>query len=517
MADIGIIKFQLASLQFGMFADRILEIVRVTDVRAIPRPLPYVVGFTEIRNYVVVIVDLRRRLGLPPVPLIKGATMIVANMSSGMLGLLVDSISHFKRISQEELLSPIPIAGFPAHLLSGVLAENDDMIIVPDFDRIFSSYIRIQVLPITPSEKIAFQYRSTPGAITRTLETMIVTRQFLDEKIIKKLSRSISLAAVHVHKITSYYPNFHPKKSRTEIQKPDVLESPKAGDASYSSLSRQLELQYQRKQREEYVHKEGNAEFRKHPSPFTKKYLDTLWEGLLASTGVTGEELFPEIPVPSPEVMISHPEVGGDIARTLRISAVRLRKYFTYYAQQTAKKPPDPLAVIRKQPSQATIQTLDDHLEEFKRSHLELQNVLQWLCDKQYTLKRRHINWLTKHYHISPVKLAALLSLFPKLSFDLTPETEEVSSSEETFRSQEVQHEEEEQEQPQADDTMYHLQQFKIPSSADAIRQCLQRLSEEGLLQENSAIRYAAMQLRVSTCRLSKLRSYYDMKLDSHQ
>ena len=50
MPDIGIITFQLAGINFCMYADRILQIVRYTGVRQIPRPLSYIVGVVELRK-----------------------------------------------------------------------------------------------------------------------------------------------------------------------------------------------------------------------------------------------------------------------------------------------------------------------------------------------------------------------------------------------------------------------------------------------------------------------------------
>ena len=69
MTENGIIKFQLANIQFGIFADHILEIVRLGSFREIPMPLPYIIGLTQMRDYIVVIADLRKRLGLTPLPL----------------------------------------------------------------------------------------------------------------------------------------------------------------------------------------------------------------------------------------------------------------------------------------------------------------------------------------------------------------------------------------------------------------------------------------------------------------
>ena len=105
MADIGIIKFQLAQMDFCMYADPILEIVRYTGVRRIPNPLPYVVGIIELRHHIVTVVDLRKRIGLLSLPFTPNTVMIVATLSSGTYGILVDMISDFRRKCPAETLS----------------------------------------------------------------------------------------------------------------------------------------------------------------------------------------------------------------------------------------------------------------------------------------------------------------------------------------------------------------------------------------------------------------------------
>ena len=519
MADIGIIKFQLADLSFGMFADRILEIVRLTDFRAIPRPLPYVIGITELRHYIVVIVDLRKRLGLSPTPLDQGATMIVANISSGMIGLLVESISYFKGIPEEKILPPISIAGFPAKLLHGELAEEEeeDILIIPDFDKIFSSYIHMQLFPISLSEKIAFRFRATPGSITRTLENTLIARQYLDEDIIKKLPRSMSLPSVQVHKVTSYYPNFQPKRNTSKSQKQLRSHFPntRAGDERYSSLFEQVVSQYT-----------GQTYERAGPQPDLKTRIPTL---LLPDSGKEAismleamlhaaedrEEQNPAKPSVSSQRLLSHPDMGREAAKVLHMSPVRLTKYLTYYPprreafEHTTEQKKSVVQDFNS--TQTAARSLEERLEELWRSHLSLEEVLHVVNDEYLVLTREHIRWLRTHYQIPLMKLARLIRLFPKLQVDLSPEDEKAEDVQGLEKEQGVHDNNNELEQPNRDYTFLKPQMSHSKFSKNIMR-CLRLLSERELLADDHVIRYVAGQLRVPTCRLSKLRSYYQMK-----
>jgi purine-binding chemotaxis protein CheW len=220
MADIGIIKFQLGGMNFCMYSDRIVEIVRYTGVRKIPRPLPYVVGLIELRKHIVVVVDFRKRVGLSPITLSKDTVMIVVNLSSGMVGILVETISDFRRVTEKLILPPIAIAGFPEHLLHGVLTEKDDIMLIPNLDQIFASYINIRLVPISPPERIAFQYRFTHGALTRTLEGILLSQPALDPEIVRKLPHSLCLPSTLVHRMISYYPDFQSRQVSGKNMKP---------------------------------------------------------------------------------------------------------------------------------------------------------------------------------------------------------------------------------------------------------------------------------------------------------
>ncbi len=238
--DIGIITFQLGGMNFCVYADRILEIIQYNGVRKIPRPLPYIVGLMRLRKHIVVVVDLRKRLGLSPISLSKDTVMIVVNLSSGITGILVDAISDFKRIQEEKIVPPIPIAGFPESLLNGIFAEEGDIMLIPNLSKIFSSYLNIRLVPISPSEKIAFRYRFTAGALTRTLEDNLLNQCYLDYEVVRKLPQSLCLPSVSVHKITSYHPDFQPRKPLGKEQRWILSQTLRAGDEKYASLSQQL-------------------------------------------------------------------------------------------------------------------------------------------------------------------------------------------------------------------------------------------------------------------------------------
>ena len=509
MPDFGLIKFQIADIQFGMFADQILEIVRLDNFRPIPKPLPYIVGLMELRNYIVTVVDFRKRLGLSPLRHDQGTTMIVVKLSSSVIGLLVESISNFKRVPEEDVLSPFSIAGLSAHLLQGVLAVDEDIMIIPDLDKIFSSYIPMHLSSITPSEKIAFQYRSTPGAISRTLENTLVSQGYLDEDIILKLPRSMSLPSVQVHKFISYYPDFQPSQKthdRDEAISGIHQQQTKAADESYTSLSKRLESQQQ------HLYPRRDQQPQNHVQALLfspKKRGGQAFETLLQQSSSDEKQQI------TPQQVLSEREVGRQIAKSLRVTPVRLNKYFTYYPHSsiTSNCYPSPhdffTRINSERQSAISLFSLDDRLNELLRhSRYSLQRVLQTLEKEGYALQQKALRRICEHYQVSQIAIARLRSNFPELRLDFTIETEKThpQAEEENTRAQN-QIESSENDLALDSESRQKLE-LSVGKMAD-LNVCLQELANREKLEDNRAVRYAAAQFHTATCRLSKLRSYY--------
>jgi purine-binding chemotaxis protein CheW len=513
VADIGIIKFQLGGIHFCIYADQIVEILRYTGVRRIPKPLPYVIGLIELRKYIVVVVDLRKRLGLSPITLSKDTIMIVINISTGMIGVLVEVISDFKRIPESMVLPPIAIAGFPEQLLSGVVAEEEDILIIPDFNKIFSSYINLRLAPISPSEKIAFQYRFVPGSLTRTLEQNVLSHYYLDHAIVKKLPHSLCLPSVRVHKVTSFYSDFQPQKYPVERkeQRRVLLQHVRTGDEKYLSLSQQVSPQ------QKQSIQEGQAKGESQDSrpdmidslvPDPHAPVPNLLEHILHTI-----ERPHRIPAPS---LSSRLDTGRQIAKTLQVSPTRVTKYLTYYAQSSSTtrsdNEPEPARLASQPP-----QTLEERLRELLQRNYPakgeeispyLLRTLQSLHDDRYVLTRAHLETICAHYQVAPIKMAKFGSFFPEYAFVL--ETESIADKETAENTkQETKNGKRGTRDDKDSSPFLELRALSLEPSPTSVSEYIQYLAEKGKLSEVRYVQYVASYTRVPTCRLSKLRSYY--------
>lgn len=487
-------------MNFCMYADHILEIVRYTGARKIPCPLPYVVGILELRRHIVTVVDFHKRVGLPPFALSQDSVMIVTILSSGTFGILVDNISDFRRIPEEQILPPISIAGLPEHLLRGVLTDADDILPIPDFDKIFSSYIHIHLVPINSSDRIAFQYRFTPGSLTQTLEHNLLAQQTLDYAMVKKLSRSLYVPSTKVHRMTSYYADFHPHRHREEEQASWQFRPSRAGDEKYALLARQFGEQHRE------IGKSRSGPVSPKPdqvadifsesdiSPSAAIALEQVLHRLSAQPGATSA-----FRADAPKHLRS--SVGRPLAQKLQCAPVHITKYFAYYRPVTAHNG----GSLTSQSPKALSPDGRSRTAQIRNSSETpvhaLLKTLDILHQEQRILTPEAIAKLCAEYQVSSLKLARILSFFPEYRVPVnlnSPATPEDVAKGAHKRAHLEEDSSIEQPAPPA-----------IDPTQPFVNDYLWQLADQHRLFDEQAIRYVASQRGMPTCRLSKLQRYY--------
>lgn len=94
---------------YALPIERVREIVRLRSITPVPRVPDAVRGVISLRGEIVQVLDLRRRLGLPPVAL-EGQgrhRIVVLHGDDGqMAGLLVDRVSEVLRTPADALRAP---------------------------------------------------------------------------------------------------------------------------------------------------------------------------------------------------------------------------------------------------------------------------------------------------------------------------------------------------------------------------------------------------------------------------
>jgi len=122
---------------YALPVERVREIVRLRPITPVPRLPEAVRGVISLRGEIVQVIDLRRRLGLPPGDTVEGRSrhrIVVLHGDDGqMAGLLVDRVSEVLRTRADALRAP---AGRETEAVAALVPYGERFVSFFDVDRL---------------------------------------------------------------------------------------------------------------------------------------------------------------------------------------------------------------------------------------------------------------------------------------------------------------------------------------------------------------------------------------------
>jgi purine-binding chemotaxis protein CheW len=146
--------FLLDGRLFGIDVERVQEVLRPPGMTRVPLAPPEVAGLINLRGLVVVAVDLRACLGLPPRPAGREPVDLVVRMPDGPVSLLVDEVADVLEIEPsafEEI--PETVTGRAREILRGTYKLKDRLLLVLDVERTLAAVGRVDAAPPTSDER----------------------------------------------------------------------------------------------------------------------------------------------------------------------------------------------------------------------------------------------------------------------------------------------------------------------------------------------------------------------------
>ncbi len=151
-----LLSFRLGEEHYAVDILRVLEIRVLATTSRLPRAPAYVRGVMNLRGTVVPIVDLRRRLGLEPVPPARHTVVMLLRVESGehprTLGMVVDAVSDVVEVTREQERP----AGEGSGFTEGLAMLDHEVLILLDVDRLLDPE-RFEGVgpdgPATPTER----------------------------------------------------------------------------------------------------------------------------------------------------------------------------------------------------------------------------------------------------------------------------------------------------------------------------------------------------------------------------
>jgi purine-binding chemotaxis protein CheW len=128
--------FLVGGLFFGVEVLRVQEVLRFQPMTRVPQAPDVIEGLINLRGQIVIAIDMRRRLGLPPRTDEQTPMNMVVRTEDGAVSLLVDEIGDVLDVDAAIFERP-PANLDPAasHLIRGIYKLKDRLLLVLDAER----------------------------------------------------------------------------------------------------------------------------------------------------------------------------------------------------------------------------------------------------------------------------------------------------------------------------------------------------------------------------------------------
>ena len=145
-SSIRLITFRVGPETFVLDIMAVRQIVPYAGSTSVPSAPSFVEGITVLRNEVIPVVDLRRRL-YPALEQERDEPLILITLTSaGVIGFKVDEVRRIITVSPEVLLPPPPIVrGIKGELLIAVIPHGDETLLVIDVESVLSEDEKVEL------------------------------------------------------------------------------------------------------------------------------------------------------------------------------------------------------------------------------------------------------------------------------------------------------------------------------------------------------------------------------------
>lgn len=138
--DLRLITFRLGSETFVLDIMAVRQIIPYNGSTPVPTAPEFVEGIIVLRNEVIPIIDLRRRLYPQLGTAAEQPLVLITDTGMGVIGLKVDEVRRIVSVGSDSLLPPPPLVrGIRGELLIAVISHADEIYLLIDIENVLST------------------------------------------------------------------------------------------------------------------------------------------------------------------------------------------------------------------------------------------------------------------------------------------------------------------------------------------------------------------------------------------
>ena len=131
------VVLSLDSSEYALPVQSVIEVLRMVALRPLPEAPPFLAGLLNLRGQGIVVLDLRKRLGLSDKEADLDSQIVIVETKNGPLGLIADEVREIIPLPQSALESAGNLAG-TSPMVTALAHFGERLILVLDLDRLVS-------------------------------------------------------------------------------------------------------------------------------------------------------------------------------------------------------------------------------------------------------------------------------------------------------------------------------------------------------------------------------------------
>lgn len=134
--NLQLCTFRVGDLYLGVDVREVQEVLRYQETTTVPLAPDVVTGLINLRGQIVTAIDLRRRLGMPPLDEERRPMDVLVRADGEVVCLLVDEIGDVVEPDTGSFEPPPPtVDGRTLELIKGSFKLDDDLLLLLDITR----------------------------------------------------------------------------------------------------------------------------------------------------------------------------------------------------------------------------------------------------------------------------------------------------------------------------------------------------------------------------------------------
>ncbi|MES2672622.1 MAG: chemotaxis protein CheW [Pseudomonadota bacterium] len=134
------VTFRLDGETYGINVMQVQEVLRYSEVAAVPGAPSYVLGIINLRGNVVTVIDTRHRFNLPNGDITDNTRIVIIETDRHVIGILVDSVAEVVYLRQSEIeMAPNVGNDESGKFIQGVCHKNNELLILIELNKLLTS------------------------------------------------------------------------------------------------------------------------------------------------------------------------------------------------------------------------------------------------------------------------------------------------------------------------------------------------------------------------------------------